>query len=327
LGCSPCGSGGVGEDRRLLPCPRSSKHWGIATVMFAVRQRRRWANSATPKPCPRSSKHWGIATAVRQRRRGQTRRAHSGGAEAWANSATPKPCPRSSKHWGIATVMFAVRQRRRWANSATPKPCPRSSKHWGIATVMFAVRQRRRWAQSATPKPCPRSSKHWGIAIEMFAVRQRRRWAHLGDPQAVPPLIQALGDSDVPPLMFACSSVEALGKLGDPQAVPALIQALGDSDVMFAVRQRRRWAQSATPKPCPRSSWGKHWGIACPRSLGDVRACGSVGVGRNSATPKPCPRSSKHWGIATGLFAVRQRRRWADRRPPSRARAHPSTGG
>jgi HEAT repeat protein len=28
--------------------------------MFAVRQRRRWANSATPKPCPRSSKHWGI---------------------------------------------------------------------------------------------------------------------------------------------------------------------------------------------------------------------------------------------------------------------------
>jgi hypothetical protein len=51
--------------------------------MFAVRQRRRWANSATPKPCPRSSKHWGIGVrmfAVRQRRR-------------WANSATPKPCP------------------------------------------------------------------------------------------------------------------------------------------------------------------------------------------------------------------------------------------
>jgi hypothetical protein len=179
--------------RVRLPCPRSSKRWGIASrdVRRAaagalvkigtpavpaliqalgdsgwdvrVRQRRRWANSATPKPCPRSSKRWGIAIgrfAVRQRRR-------------WANSATPKPCPRSSKRWGIAIGRFAVRQRRRWANSATPKPCPRSSKHWGIATVLFAVRQRRRWANSATHKPSPRSSKHWGIApcgTVLFAV-------------------------------------------------------------------------------------------------------------------------------------------------------------
>jgi HEAT repeat protein len=59
---------------------------------------------------------------------------------------------------------------------------------------MFAVRQRRRWAQSATPKPCPRSSKHWGT-------RENVRRA----------------------------AAEALGKLGDPQAIPALIQALGDS--------------------------------------------------------------------------------------------------
>jgi hypothetical protein len=60
--------------------------------------------------------------------------------------------------------------------------------------------------------------------------------------------------------MFAAAAAEALGKLGDPQAVPALIQALGDSELrMFAVRQRRRWAQSATPKPSPRSS--KHWRI------------------------------------------------------------------
>jgi hypothetical protein len=72
--------------------------------LFAVRQRRRWAQSATPKPCPRSSKHWGIATvlfAVRQRRR-------------WANSATPKPSPRLFKHCGMIGTMFAVRQRRRW---------------------------------------------------------------------------------------------------------------------------------------------------------------------------------------------------------------------
>jgi HEAT repeat protein len=48
--------------------------------------------------------------------------------------------------------------------------------------------------------------------------------------QAVPALIQALGDSEalgkfgdpqaVPPLMFAVRAAEALGKLGDPQAMP-----------------------------------------------------------------------------------------------------------
>jgi hypothetical protein len=30
-----------------------------------------------------------------------------------------------------------------------------------------------------------------------------------------------------------------------------------------------------------------------------------------SATPKPCPRSSKRWGIAIGMFALCQRKRWA----------------
>jgi hypothetical protein len=28
---------------------------------------------------------------------------------------------------------------------------------------------------------------------------------------------------------------------------------------------------------------------------------------QDSATPKPCPRSSKHWGIGVRMFAVRQR--------------------
>jgi hypothetical protein len=71
--------------------------------------------------------------------------------------------------------------------------------------------------------------------------------------------------------------VEAFGAAGAP-AVPALIQALGDSGGMFAVRQRRRWA--------------------------------------NSATPKPSPRSSKRWGIAIGMFALRQRKRWANSATP-----------
>jgi hypothetical protein len=104
--------------------------------MFAVRQRKRWAQSATPKPCPRSSKHWGIIGtmfAVRQRGR-------------WANSATPKPCPALIQALGDRSenVRRAAAEAL-GANSATPKPCPRSSKHWGMTIGMFAVRQRRRW--------------------------------------------------------------------------------------------------------------------------------------------------------------------------------------
>jgi HEAT repeat protein len=58
----------------------------------------------------------------------------------------------------------------------------------------------------------------------MFAVQQRRRWAQLGDPQAVPALIQALGDSGCD---VRRAAAEALG------------------------------ANSATPKPCPRSACGR----------------------------------------------------------------------
>jgi len=48
----------------------------------------------------------------------------------------------------------------------------------------------------------------------------------IGDPHAVPALIQALGDED---LLVRSAACEALGRIGDPHAVPALIQALGDN--------------------------------------------------------------------------------------------------
>ena len=54
----------------------------------------------------------------------------------------------------------------------------------------------------------------------------------LGDPQAVPPLIQALGDRSE---NVRAAAAEALGAIGDPQAVPPLIQALGDDE--FWVRR------------------------------------------------------------------------------------------
>jgi len=67
----------------------------------------------------------------------------------------------------------------------------------------------------------------WGVLIRALTCTQVREVVvGLGAP-AVPPLIQALGDSD---WVVRRAAAEALGKLGDPQAVPALIQALGDSD-------------------------------------------------------------------------------------------------
>jgi HEAT repeat protein len=129
-------------------------------------------------------------------------------------------------------------------------PCPRSSKRWGIATVMFAVRQRRRWAHLGDPQAIPALIQALGDSNRAVRAVAAEALGDLGDPQAIPALIQALGDSD---REVRRASAEALGKLGDPQAVPALIKRWGIIGTMFAVRQRKRWANSATPKPCPRS--------------------------------------------------------------------------
>jgi HEAT repeat protein len=70
-------------------------------------------------------------------------------------------------------------------------------------------------------------------------VRAAAAWAlgKLGDPRAVPALIQALRDRSEN-VRFAAAW--ALGDLGDPQAVPALIKALGDG--WDAVRFAAAWA-------------------------------------------------------------------------------------
>jgi HEAT repeat protein len=72
-----------------------------------------------------------------------------------------------------------------------------------------------------------------GIAMFVGGV-----WAlgAIGDRQAVPPLIQALGDGNSDVRAAAC---RALGQIGDPQALPHLIQALEDEDedVRWAARE------------------------------------------------------------------------------------------
>jgi HEAT repeat protein len=64
----------------------------------------------------------------------------------------------------------------------------------------------------------------------------------IGDPQAIPHLIQALGDRNV-----RAAACWALGRIGDPQAVPHLIQALGDSEEW--VRVEACWALGAIGDP------------------------------------------------------------------------------
>jgi HEAT repeat protein len=67
----------------------------------------------------------------------------------------------------------------------------------------------------------------------MFVRRRVGRWVKIGDRQAVPPLIQALGDGDRDVRAAACW---ALGEIGDGQAVPPLIQALGMEGRLSDVR-------------------------------------------------------------------------------------------
>ena len=75
-----------------------------------------------------------------------------------------------------------------------------------------------------------------------------RALEQIGDPQAVPLLIQALGDSD---WLVRNAAAEALGRIGDPQAIPALMQALGDSE--WGVREAAVEAlgQIGTPQAIP----------------------------------------------------------------------------
>jgi hypothetical protein len=230
-----------------------------------------------------------------------------------ANRRPPSRAPRSSKHWGIGVRCSpcgsgGVGQTRR-----PPSRAPRSSKRCG----------RIAGEDVRTQRSCRRSDTLCLICLQAVAqVAAQGAWGVL---------IRALTCTQVREVVVGLGA-EALVKIGT-QAVPALIQALGDrSENVRRAAAEALGANSATPKPCPRSS--KHWGILFDRAA-DVRRAStgggvSGGVGANSATPKPCPRSSKHWGMRLGavLFAVRQRGRWEDtRRPRSRAPAHPSTGG
>jgi hypothetical protein len=132
----------------------------------------------------------------------------------------------------------------------------------------------------------------------MFAVQQREALGAIGDPQAVPALIQALGDSNRD---VRRAAAEALVRIGAP-AVPALIQALGDSDCAVRRAQRRRWANLAA-----------HWGIATVRMFA---------LRQREALVQDRPALIQALGgslcccIATVLFAVRQRRRWANSATP-----------
>jgi HEAT repeat protein len=124
----------------------------------------------------------------------------------------------------------------------------------------------------------------------MFAVRQREALGKLGDPQAVPALIQALGDSDS---AVRAAAAEALGAIGDPQAVPALIQALGDSDCDVRRAAAEALGKLGDPQAVPPLSVWAHAGedaardalqtlghpmLDLPQAVAQVAAQGAWGV-------------------------------------------------
>jgi HEAT repeat protein len=216
------------------PCPRSSKHWGIATVMFAVRQRRRWANSATPKPCPRSSKHWGIATVG-------VRRA---AAEALGKLGDPQAVPAL-----IQALGDSDRDVRRAAAEALgklgdPQAVPPLSvwAHAGKDAARDAL-QTLGHPMLDLPQAVAQVAAQgaWGVLIRALTCTQVREVVvGLGAP-AVPPLIKALGDGDWD---VCAAAAEALGAIGDPQAVPALIQAEVDCGRFWSENVRRAARQA-----------------------------------------------------------------------------------
>jgi HEAT repeat protein len=81
----------------------------------------------------------------------------------------------------------------------------------------------------------------------------------IGDRQAVPPLIQALGDRDERVRVAAC---EALGAIGDRQAVPALsVWAHAGERVAQAALQQMGQAPLPLPEAVAQVVAQGSWGV------------------------------------------------------------------
>jgi HEAT repeat protein len=85
------------------------------------------------------------------------------------------------------------------------------------------------------------------------------RWVKIGDRQAVPPLIQALGDGD---RGCSCGGVWALGEIGDGQAVPALsVWAHAGERVAQAALQQMGQAPLPLPEAVAQVVAQGAWGV------------------------------------------------------------------
>jgi HEAT repeat protein len=146
----------------------------------------------------------------------------------------------------------------------------------------------------------------------------------IGDPQAVPALIQALGDSD---RAVRRAAAEALGKLGDPQAVPALsVWAHAGEDAARDALQTLGHPMLDLPQAVAQVAAQGAWGVliraltctqvrevvvglgapavpALIQALGDsdcaVRRAAAEALGA-IGDPQAVPALIQAWGIATG---------------------------
>jgi HEAT repeat protein len=153
-------------------------------MMFAVRQRRRWAQSATPKPSPRSSKHWGMTLEdVRW-----------AAAEALVKIGTPA-VPALIQALGDSDS--AVRCAAAWALGDLGDPQAMPALIQALEDLDEAVRRAAAKALGdlGDPQAIPALIKALRDRSENVRRAAAEALGKLGDPQAMPALIQALRDS------------------------------------------------------------------------------------------------------------------------------------
>jgi hypothetical protein len=161
---------------------------GDSDVLFALRQRRRWANSATPKPCPRSSKHWGIASsgfAVRQRRRWAN-----------SATPKPCPALSVWAHAGEDAARDAL-QTLGHPMLDLPQAVAQVAAQgaWGVLIRALTCTQVREVVVGLGAPAVPALIQALGDSGWDVRRAAAEALGAIGDPQAVPALIQALGDS------------------------------------------------------------------------------------------------------------------------------------
>jgi HEAT repeat protein len=125
----------------------------------------------------------------------------------------------------------------------------------------------------------------------------------IGDRQAVPPLIQALGDGNEDVRVAAC---RALGEIGDGQAVPALsVWAHAGEQVAQAALQQMGQAPLPLPEAVAQVVAQGAWGVLVRALPHEAVRAAVVELGTPAVPPL-----IQALGDGIGMFVLRRVGRW-----------------